>query len=74
MVDYNTDTITPFPALPTGWDEYFPEVRIGYPAHFAQSEDEPRIERRGETHSCAGPSPRFKPGPTPRVTHFSDRR
>ena len=51
MVDYNTETITPFPPLPTAWDEYFPNIRIGYPAHLAQAEDESHIERRGKTSS-----------------------
>lgn len=73
MVDYNTETITPFPPLPTAWDEYFPNIRIGYPAHLAQPEDESHIERRGKTrHRVLRLA--IKPGPTPRVTQFSDLR
>lgn len=71
MVDYNTETITPFPPLPTAWDEYFPNIRIGYPAHLLQAEDESHIERRGKTPRAP---PAIKPGPTPRVTQFSDHR
>lgn len=70
MVDYNTETITPFPPLPTAWDEYFPNIRIGYPAHLAQAEDESHIERRGKT-SIRVLRVHLSPARTPRVTQFS---
>lgn len=48
MVDYNTDTITPFPPLPTVFEQHFADFRIGLPAHLLQAQDESHIERRGE--------------------------
>lgn len=48
MAAYNTDTITPFPALPTNFVDNFEKFRIGLPAHLLQAEPESHVHRRGE--------------------------